>query len=200
MTFAVTYIEVRPAAQREAIALIQTYRSAAQAAGGNTGFHTLQEIARPNRFVLLEGWSDDQFLRQHESAETAGNFRNSLRALNLSPYDRRIHQEFSVDGAKELAAGSFAAVTHVDVPPPRREETETLLRKLADDSRNDDGIVRYDIFQQNAPRTNHFTVVAVWRDEKDFASHQQLEHTREFRESLGPMLGAPYDERLFRVL
>jgi quinol monooxygenase YgiN len=69
---------------------------------------------------------------------------------------------------------------------------------LAEQSRTDAGVIRYDIFQQNAPRTNHFTVFAVWTDEKAFASHELQPHTRQFREALGPMLGAPYDERFYR--
>jgi quinol monooxygenase YgiN len=60
--------------------------------------------------------------------------------------------------------------------------------------------VRYDVFQQNAPRTNHFTVFAVWNGETGFLSHQTQPHTRQFREALGPMLGAPYDERLYKPI
>ena len=95
-------------------------------------------------------------------------------------------------------AGAFCTVTHVDVPPPRREETEVLLKALAEQSRHDDGNLRFDVFQQLAPRTNHFTVFALWNDEKAFAAHESRPATRQFREALGPMLGAPYDERLFR--
>jgi quinol monooxygenase YgiN len=91
-------------------------------------------------------------------------------------------------------------VTHVDVPPPRTDETEALLRRLADESRRDDGSLRYDVLQQTPPRTNHFTTVEVWQDRKAFDAHQMKAHTRQSREVLGPMLGAPYDERLYMPL
>jgi quinol monooxygenase YgiN len=83
------------------------------------------------------------------------------------------------------------------VPPPRREETELLLRELARQTRHAAGNLQFDVFQQNPPRTNHFTVAAAWTDEAAFVSYQTAESTRQFREKLGPMLGAPYDERLF---
>ena len=94
----------------------------------------------------------------------------------------------------------LVVVTHVDVPPPRREETEALLRALVEPSRQEDGNVRYDVFQQLTPRTNHFTVFAIWSDVHAFGSHEAKPHTRAFREALGPMLGAPYDERLYLPL
>src|SRR6266850_2060672 len=91
-------------------------------------------------------------------------------------------------------------VTHVDVPPQGREETEVLLKRLAEESRKDDGNVRYDVFQQTAPRTNHFTVLGTWRDRSACDAHETKAHTKQFRESLAPMLGAPYDERLYSPL
>jgi quinol monooxygenase YgiN len=86
------------------------------------------------------------------------------------------------------------------VPPPRKDETEVALKRSAEDSRKDEGSVRYDIFQQTAPRTNHFTVFAVWKDRKAFDAHEAKPITRQSREALAPMLGAPYDERLFAPL
>jgi quinol monooxygenase YgiN len=88
----------------------------------------------------------------------------------------------------------------VDVPPPRKDETEILLRNLAEQSRGDEGNVRFDVYQQNAPRTNHFTVYAVWKDESAFVSHETKPHSRQFRDALGPMLGAPYDDRIYKYL
>ena len=92
-----------------------------------------------------------------------------------------------------------SVVTHVDVPPQRTTETEMLLRTLADESRQDDGNIRYEVFQQAASR-NHFTVFAVWKDAKAFNSYETKSHTRQFRATLAPMLGAPYDERLYKQI
>jgi quinol monooxygenase YgiN len=192
MTYVATYVDVQPNHGAQAIRLLTEYAKSGR-------IEVFQEIFRQNRFVIIETWQDDAALQAHESDARTTQFRTDLKAIHNSPYDQRVHQTFSVESVgSESHAGAFVVITHVDVPPPRREETEILLRRLSEQSRKDEGVLRYDIFQQNAPRTNHFTVFAVWNDEKAFASHELQPHTREFRESLGPMLGAPYDERFYR--
>src|SRR5262249_53259755 len=133
------------------------------------------------------------------NAAHVAEFCSTLQTIHSSPYDQRVHHDFATAPVREAASvDSIWIVTHVDVPPPRREETEVLLKGLAEQSRTDSGHQRYDIFQQNAPRTNHFTVVAVWSRESAFSSHGITPHVREFRDAVGPMLGAPYDERLYK--
>jgi quinol monooxygenase YgiN len=193
MNCIVTYIDVQPGAVSQALALLQQYRQTSGAA-------VLQETCRHNRFVIIEAWKDESSFRVHEGAEYTAQFRSRLRAIHNSPYDQRMHHSFSVGPEPEAGIGRFSVVTHVDVPPPRKDETEVLLNSLAGHSRQDKGNVRYDVFQQNAPRTNHFTVFAAWNDENAFASNQSAPHTRQFREALGPLLGAPYDERLYTPL
>ena len=199
MTYVATYIDVQPSFTNQAVALIKEYRGASSAEEGNSGTDLLQEVSRQNRFVIIEAWKDESSFQVHESAAHTAQFRSRLRAIHNSPYDQRVHHAFAV-GPEPGAAGpgTLSVVTHVDVPPPRKDETEVLLKTLAEQSRKDDGNARYDVFQQNAPRTNHFTVFAAWNGEKAFASHEMQQHTRQFREALGPMLGAPYDERLYK--
>lgn len=192
MTYVVTYVDVEPGSTNQAIGLLTQHR--------NTGI-VLQETFRQNRFVTIETWEDEASFQVHESAEHTAQFRSKLRDIHNSPCDQRVHHGFSVgQDSGSAGPGTLCVVTHVDVPPPRRDETEVLLKTLAEQGRKGDGSVRYDVFQQNAPRTNHFTVFAVWNDEKAFALHEMKPHTRQFREALGPMLGAPYDERLYQPL
>ncbi len=101
---------------------------------------------------------------------------------------------------ERLTSSSLFVVTHVDVPPPRKDETEALLTKVAEQIRSNEGNLRFDVFQQNAPRLNHFTIISVWNDERAFALHEANAQTRLFREALGPMLGALYDERIYRQI
>jgi quinol monooxygenase YgiN len=86
-------------------------------------------------------------------------------------------------------------VSHVDVPPNFTKDAIALLSQFAADSREDAGCVRFEVMQEN-PRTNHFTVVEVWRTRQAFEAHLGLAHSRAFREKLQPMLGSPFDERL----
>jgi quinol monooxygenase YgiN len=200
MTYVVTYIDVRQGSISEATTLLRNYRAASRGHEGNLETSIAQERSRPNRFVIVEVWKDESASSVHEGAMQVAEFRSSLRKIHNSPYDQRVHHDFAVASRSEISGESFWSVTHVDVPPPRREETEVLLRRLAEQSRMDEGHRRYDVFQQNAPRTNHFTIVAVWKNENGFVSNAMKPHTREFRDALGPMLGAPYDERLYRLL
>jgi quinol monooxygenase YgiN len=111
-----------------------------------------------------------------------------------------LHQGLSVgSGPAAGAAGAVYAVTHVDVIPPRKDDAVALLTQLAAASRTDTANVRFDVVQQTN-RPNHFTVVEVWKDRGAFDAHGMAAPTRQFREQLGPMSGALYDERLYAVL
>jgi quinol monooxygenase YgiN len=198
MTYVVIYVDVQPSFSNEAITLLKQYREQNSAEEGQSWTHVLQEISRPNRFVIVEAWKDESFVQAHEQTAHSLQFLSRLNAIYNSPCDRRVHLDFAVGTASATAgADGLHVVTHVDVPPPRKDETEILLKSLAEQSRHDEGNFRYDIFQQHPPRTNHFTVFAVWSADSAFASHETKPHTRKFRELLGPMLGAPYDERLY---
>jgi quinol monooxygenase YgiN len=198
MTHIATYVDFDPKFTSQGIELLKKYEQLTGVEEGSTEVILLQEIIRQNRFVIVETWRDETAFKAHEAAAPLGALlRSTLKAIHNSPYDQRIHHMFSVERARSDLKGALCIVTHVDVPPPRKDETEVLLTKEAAESRTDEGNVRYDVFQQNAPRTNHFTVFAVWKDEQAFIAHQASAHTRGFREALGPMLGAPYDERLF---
>ncbi len=197
--YVATYIDVQPSSMTQGAALIRQYRQASLAEAGILGVEVVQEISRPNRFVIVESWKDQASFDAHEKAERTAQFRAGLKTIHNSPYDQRVHQGFAIGPAPSAAGNTVSAVTHVDVPPPSRDATEALLKRLAEDSRKDDGNVRYDIYQQNS-RTNHFTVFASWKDAKAFDAHEMKPHTRQFREALAPMLGALYDERLYKPL
>ena len=196
--YVATYIDVQLASTDQGIALIKQYREASRIEWGNSRVDVVQEIARPNRFVIIEVWRDQSSFEAHEGAEHTARFRAGLRLIHNSPFDQRVHHGLAIDPRSSAAEREIVSVvTHVDVPPQRKDETEVLLKSLAEESRKDEGNLRYDVFQQTASR-NHFTVLAVWKDRKTFDSHQMKAHTRQFREALAPMLGAPYDERLYK--
>ena len=90
-------------------------------------------------------------------------------------------------------------VTHVDVIPPQRENGTAITRQLAEDSRRDDGNLRFEAVTQTN-RQNHFTVIELWRDRKAADAHSMAPHTRAFRDKLGPASGALYDERFYTML
>ena len=201
MIYVATYIDVQPASKLEAATLLKLFGESTRTESGNLWTEFMQESSRTNRFVLIEAWENEASLQAHEQSFGTTSFRSNLKSIQNSPNDRRVHLGFATATPKAAPnRGAVFVVTHVDVPPPRREETEALLRNLVEPSRIEDGNLRYDVFQQLAPRTNHFTVFATWKDPAAFDSHEAKPHTRAFREALGPMLGAPYDERLYGAL
>jgi len=198
-TYVATYFEVQPAYTEQTIPLLLEYRSHSSVQEGSIQIEILQEAHRPNRFLMIEEWNDEPSFQIHEAAQSTTDFRARLRNIHKCPYDQRVHRGFATGPRTEpYASTSLFVVTHVDVPPPRKDETEILLTKVAEQIRNHAGNSRFDVFQQIAPRLNHFTLVAAWKDDNVFALHEANSESRLFREALGPMLGALYDERIYR--
>jgi quinol monooxygenase YgiN len=198
--YVATYIDVQSSSLDKGTSLVRQYRDDSRMERGNSNVTAIQEIGRTNRFVIIEVWGDQSSFDAHEKAEGTARFRAALKAIHNSPFDQRVHRAFAIDSRPVSNEREIiSVVTHVDVPPQRTNETEVLLRSLAEESHQDEGNMRYEVFQQAMSR-NHFTVVAMWRDAKAFDSHEKKAHTRQFREALGPMLGAPYDERLYKSL
>jgi quinol monooxygenase YgiN len=199
--YVATYVDVQPQLSGQGVTLIEQYRNATQKETGNVSVEVVQEISRSNRFVILEVWKDQASFETHEKANHTADFRSRLQAIHVSPSDQRVHQGLTIDARTvAIPRNSVSVVTHVDVPPPRRADAEALLKTVAEESRKDEGNMRYDVFQESPARTNHFTIFATWRDAKAFESHEVKPHVRRFREALGPMLGAPYDDRLYKPI
>lgn len=86
-------------------------------------------------------------------------------------------------------------VTHIDVMPTYSNAAYAAIQTYAQESRKEPGAVSVEGLVQDG-RTNHFTIVEVWQSREALASHGGEAHTKEFRDKLQPMLGAPFDERL----
>lgn len=196
--YVATYVDVQAASTNQGAALIKEYRETTRAEKGNLAIDVVRETGRPSRSVVVEVWNDASSFETHEKAGHTIQFRTKLKAIQNSPYDQRVHKGLSVDPRPwSFERGGVSVVTHVDVPPQSREQAQALLAHLAEASRNDEGNLRYDAFQESPSRTNHFTIFAMWKDRKAFDSHETKAHARQFREAIAPMLGAPYDERLY---
>jgi quinol monooxygenase YgiN len=196
--YVATYIDAQPASVNAAASLIKSYGETVKAEKGNLAIDIVQETGRPARWVVIEVWNDAPSFEAHKKAASTAEFQNKVKAIQNSPNDERTHKGLSVDSKSWVfGRGSVAVVTHVDVPPPVREQAQALLTKVAEASRADEGNLRYDVLQESPQRTNHFTIFAVWKDRKAFDSHEGKPHARQFREAIAPMLGAPYDERMY---
>jgi quinol monooxygenase YgiN len=198
--YVVTYVEVKPTAAVEGEKLVRQLRDATRKEAGNLRAEALRRIGQLNQFVLLEVWKDQAAVDARFKAPAAIGLRDKIKAIQAAPIDDRVHFPLSV-GPLEIraTAAAVAAVTHVDVIPPQRENGTAFTRQLTEDSRKEAGNMRFEAVTQ-VNRQNHFTVIEVWRDRKAADTHSEAEHTRAFRDKLAPATGALYDERFYRFM
>jgi quinol monooxygenase YgiN len=72
------------------------------------------------------------------------------------------------------------------------------MRRLAEAGRKESGNLRFDVLQ-NGKRLNHFTIVEIWQTQEALDAHAVSAVTREYRDTIQPVLGSPFDERLFKL-
>lgn len=111
-------------------------------------------------------------------------------ALLLSSCSERIAEAAMPNLSKDVFI-----VTHIDVMPNFADGAYAAIQKYADQSRKEAGAVSVEGLVQDG-RPNHFTIVEIWLSREAFEAHSGQAHVHEFRNTLQPMLGAPFDERL----
>ena len=200
--YAVTYIPVAPsaAAEAEAAGLLRRVAAASRKELGNLRYEVLQQVDRPNQFAILEAWSDAKAFDAHGGGSAMKEFRGHLDPLRAGYYDQRPLTGVDVGpGPSPASKDAIYVVTHVDVPGQLKDQAIVMMNKLAAGSRREPGSERYEILQQ-PNRLNHFTVVDTWKDQPALDAHDVAAGTLEFREKIGPMLGALYDDRRYKSL
>jgi quinol monooxygenase YgiN len=198
--YVVTYVEVAPSASASAAGLLRQLAEAARKEDGNMRFEILERTAPPNQFAAVAVWRDQKAYDAYAAGAHSKEFRDKIKPHLISGIDERPHRGMETAAAQDKAApGAVFAVTHVDVPPPQKDDCISALQTLVGDSRKEAGVVRFEVFQQ-VSRPNHFSVVEIWKDGKAYDAHITAEHTKKFRERLTPMSGALYDERLYKAL
>ncbi|MBI2188417.1 MAG: antibiotic biosynthesis monooxygenase [Acidobacteria bacterium] len=197
--YIVTYVDVAPASEAQAVALFKSYRDASRREDGNARLDILQGTRR-GQFVVAEEWRDEAAFKAHRSAAHVSQFHDKLTPLRITAYDERVHTTFAVAGASNAPADAVWVVTHVDVVPNGLPKAREFLHGQVEHARKETGNLRFDVLQ--GARMNHFTVVEAWRDERAREAHISAAHTRTYREGLRETAvdGAPYDERLYRLV
>jgi quinol monooxygenase YgiN len=198
--YVVTYIEVTPIAEAEAATLLRRVAAASRKEAGNLRYDVLQHSERKSQFAILETWSDGKAFEAHRGGPAMKQFRGALDPLRISLYDERLDNAIDI-GPTPAPAGKDAiyVVTHIDVTGQFKDEAIVMMKKLAADSRREPGAERFDVWQQSN-RLNHFTVTEIWKDQATLDAHGGAAGTRAFREQIGRMLGALYDDRRYRNL
>lgn len=177
-----------------------TFAAAAGKEPGNIAFMGFEEIGRPSRFALFEGWRDKAAAAAHDGAATTTAFNDGLAPMLVGPFEIRAFGGFSLAPAGGQGdAQAVYVLTHVDVFPKGKDEAAALVTALAAAGRKMPGNLRFDVLQVDG-HANHFTLVEGWRDRTAFDASLMAAPTKEFRQKLTPLEGALYDERLYRAL
>jgi quinol monooxygenase YgiN len=198
--YIVDYVELMPSAIASGTTLLKHYRDASRREPGNLRFDVLHEIARPNRFAILEVWKDKVAQDAHMQSAAGAQIRDKLKATEDAPEDQRVDNALYVTPAKSPAqTAAVYVVTHVDVIPPGKVDCMAALKAMSVDTPKDSGNLGYDVLVQ-AGRSNHFTVLETWSSKAALDTHAMAAHTRSFREKLTPLAGALYDERFYKAV
>ena len=199
LIYSVTYVEALPTSRADAAAALASYREATRLEGGNMRCEVVSRVGQPHQFVVLEVWHHEAAFEAHGRSPNTTQTRDRLQAIRSAPLDERVHTGVSVGPLQPGPAGDAVyVITHVDVIPPRKDDGLAALTVLADAARVEPGNLRFEVVQQTN-RPNHFTVIEIWKDAKAAEAHVMTEATRRFRDALGPMSGALYDERFFKA-
>jgi quinol monooxygenase YgiN len=196
--YGVTALDVAPGAASLGLALLKQYRDGALKQAGNTGVILLQEADWPNRFVIYDAWKDQAAYDANERAAHSAELRAKLASMGGAPYDRRDYRVISVGPAQAATGGDTVYMQlHLDVFPPGIEATLAAARAVAEAARKGDGNLRYDVVRSVKPPLSHTTLLAAWQNRKAFESYENSAYARQFRDAVGPLLGSPFDDRLY---
>jgi quinol monooxygenase YgiN len=196
--YGVTALDVVPDATAQGVALLRQYRDGVLKQAGNIEVRLLQEVDWPNRFLIYESWKDHAAYEANEKAAHSVALRDKLKPIAGAPYDRREYQALTV-GPSQPATGPDTVYMHLhlDVFPPGLEQTLAAAQAVAEVARKGEGNLRYDVVKSVAPPQSHTTFLAAWRDRKTFDAYESSAYARQFRDAVGPLLGSPFDDRLY---
>lgn len=96
--------------------------------------------------------------------------------------------------ARADAAGPAFVVTYIEATPGSAERAAQLIRDYAAAARREPGN-REALALRRLERPYHFALVETWTDAEARAAHAAGPGATALRAALGPLLGAPYDER-----
>jgi quinol monooxygenase YgiN len=192
---AVAYVDVMPASKSAAVTAFKQYRDASRKEEGFVQSEMFEQMGRPGHFSIIQAWANAKALDAHLAGAAMKEWRSKLDLIRLSDYDQRPYKGVVLSSALSVAPATFV-ITHVDIGGQGTNAAE-LLRRLAEESRKETGNMAF-VVLQHAMRANHFTVIEGWQDQKALDAHAAASHTRQYRDSLGPIAGSPLDERIYQ--
>jgi quinol monooxygenase YgiN len=93
---------------------------------------------------------------------------------------------------------TFYAVSYVEIMPTSTAKAIATLKQYRDASRQQEGFVRYDLFEQ-VGRPGHFAIVETWRNQSAFDARAAAAR-KPLLDALQPMRLSDYDQRPYKTL
>ena len=199
-TYLMTYIEVVPSAVAQALGALKDYRDAARKEVGAIRVDVFQEQGQAHRFVVEEIWQNRGIAQDHTKGAATTALLQKLKPIELGPPDIRTHQIHSATPPKAPNPNDTILISHVDVAGGNTNNLIAQLNTLGEVSRRESGVVRYEILDEVPAHANHFRIVEEWATAAAWEAHDRAPPSQAYREALMPMLGTPYDQRLYRVV
>ena len=194
--YVVVYIELFPSSVSSGERILDQLSAVALAAGA-LRFDVDQEVQRSNFFVLIETWPNEAAYASFLSSSTTKALFTQLAQFQIAPLDERdgtLIEAGKVAGAAH--AGEIEVVTHIDVIPTFLVQAQPLIQDFVSDSAADPGVREFLLVSWDGI-TNHFQLIERFQTGHMFDLHISAQHSIQFRDSLQPFIGAPYDERLY---
>lgn len=86
---------------------------------------------------------------------------------------------------------------HLDVFPNQLQTGFAIAKQVAEAARKGKDNLRYDVTSEVSTPLNYMTVFAAWENRKAFDDYEMSTYARQFRDKVGPLLGSPFDDRLY---
>ena len=198
--YGATSLDVAAGAAAQGVAILKQYRDGARKQAGNLGVDLLQEIGRPNRFIIYETWKDQSAYDANEKSAPTGELRDKLKPIAGAPIDRRDYHVVSVGPARAATSDAVYMQVHLDVFPPGLVPTLAAVKLVAEAARKGEGNLRYDVVQSVKSPLSHMTLFAGWQNRNAFDDYEKSAYGRHFRDTVGPLLGSPFDDRLYATI
>ena len=198
--YTMTYVEVVPSANARAIAMLKEYRDASRKEPGAMYADIYQEEGQSYRFVVGEIWQNRAAVEAHTKAAAATGLIQKMKLIELGPLDMRIHQAHSVTPPRASNANDVIVISHIDVAGGNTQNLINAFAPLAEGSRKEAGMVRYEILDEVPAHVNHFRSFEEWSNLAAFEAHNRAQHTQAYRATVLQWLGTPYDQRLYKLV
>jgi quinol monooxygenase YgiN len=199
-SYVLTYLEFAPGSMTNAIATMRAYRDASRREMGARTIDIYQEAGHPHRFILREIWQDRAAYDRHAMAASRSQFDTAIKPIHFGPPATGVHVEYWMSPVKQAGANDVFVISHIDVGGNNVPRLNGLLDTLGPASAIDAGLVRYEILDEVPAHPNHFRFFEQWSSDASWAAHHTSAHARAFRDGVTPILGTPYDQRLYRLV